>query len=497
MTVLSPTGYSAPIIQQLSSLRSNLDDLSRQMSSGEKAETYGGLGSDRTVALAFQGKLTDVQAYQQTIGLMTSRFTSINNTLNQVDTVRTDMRGGLDENRFDLLSDGTTAQQRQAKLEGVSLVGLLNSDVAGRYIFAGKQIDKAPVKDFDTILNGTGGAAGFLQVASERRQADVGDGHGRLTLTSAAGTATIAEDGTHPFGFKLDTVSSTLSNATVTGPTGTPPAASVAFSGQPTANETIAYTFKLPDGTSSVIKLTAGTANDATLGTFAIGATPQDTADNLNAVLDQSVQTLAKTDLVAASAMQAGNEFFGTFQGQAPQRVAGPPFATATALQNGTATDTVAWYTGDQTASSPRNDLTAKVDGSVTVGYGMRANEQAFSHVMASLAVMQAVDVSGGTANDKALHSAMVSRVKSQLGEPDGTQTIQSVEMEIAASNKAMTMASDRHKSAAGTYQQLLDDTLGIDKNEVATKLLSLQTQMQASYQATSIMYKLSLTNYL
>lgn len=497
VNTLAPTGYDADIIRQLGRLRTNLDDVSRQMSTGEKASTYGGLGDDRVVALAFQDQLADVKSYQQTISVMGTRFSAITNTLSQIDTVRTESRSGLDENRFDLLSDGTTAQQRQSKLEAISLIGLLNTDVAGRYMFAGKQVDKAPVADFDTIMNGANGAAGYLQVSNERRQADVGDGHGRLTLSSVAATATIAEDGTHPFGFKLNSVTSSLANASVTGPTGTPPSIAVAFTGQPNANDTISFTLTLPDGTNSIVKLTAGKANDPTLGTFAVGTTPQEASDNLNSVLDQTIQTLAKTDLTAASAVKSANDFFNTYQGQAPQRVVGPPFDTATTTQNGTATDTIAWYTGDQTATAPRNDLTAQVDGSVSVGYGLRANEEAFRSVLANLAATQAVNVSGNTATDKALHAALVSRVRGNLGQPDGHQSIQSVQMEIASSNKAMSMAADRHKATSGTYQELLDGTLGIDQNAVATQLLSLQTRMQASYQATSILYKLSLTNYL
>ena len=64
------------------------------------------------------------------------------------------------------------------------------------------------------MLNGAAGKAGFKQVAAERQQADVGDGLGRLTLTGAADTVTLTEDGEHPFGFKLSTL--TTSSAAIT-----------------------------------------------------------------------------------------------------------------------------------------------------------------------------------------------------------------------------------------------------------------------------------------
>src|SRR6202011_5092329 len=52
------------------------------------------------------------------------------------------------------------------------------------------------------------------------------------------------------FGFKLGGVSSTLTGANVSGPTGTPPAINVDLSTNPNAGDTITYTFKLPDGTT-------------------------------------------------------------------------------------------------------------------------------------------------------------------------------------------------------------------------------------------------------
>jgi flagellar hook-associated protein 3 FlgL len=46
--------------------------------------------------------------------------------------------------------------------------------------------DAAPVTDPNSVLYGSAGKAGFQQVMSERQQADLGDGLGRLTLGGAA-----------------------------------------------------------------------------------------------------------------------------------------------------------------------------------------------------------------------------------------------------------------------------------------------------------------------
>ena len=57
------------------------------------------------------------------------------------------------------------------------------------------------------MLNGVGRQGRIRQVASERQAADVGDGLGRLTLSNVTDTTTLVEDGVHPFGFKLASVS--------------------------------------------------------------------------------------------------------------------------------------------------------------------------------------------------------------------------------------------------------------------------------------------------
>jgi len=84
--------------------------------------------------------------------------------------------------------------------------------------------DKQPVADMDSILYGGSGKAGFKQIASERQQADVGDGLGRLTLAGTAPDVSLTEDGNHSFGFKLSTVTASSSAITLTTPTGTPAA---------------------------------------------------------------------------------------------------------------------------------------------------------------------------------------------------------------------------------------------------------------------------------
>lgn len=503
MNINSPPGYSKTVISQLSTMRQDMEELQRQFGTGLKSTTYGGLGSERSLAISFRTKLERVQTYQGTVDLLDIRLKGATQTLTRMQAVVDETRKTIDPNKFDLLSDGVTAQQKTAMTALAEFVGLLNTEIGGRHMFGGRNTDAPPVESVDRILNGSGAQAGFKQVMSERRQADLGAGGlGRLTTGAAANVVTVAQDGTHPFGFKLGAATSTLSNATVTQPAGTPPSTTVTFAGQPKEGETLRLTLKMPDGTDTTVEVKVGSTTDAAKGTFAIGATADDTAANLNTALAGQIALAAKSELTVASAVEASKNFFGTFAGQAPMRVDGPPFDTATQLVAGTEANTLAWYKGENGASpaagwTPRADVQAAVDTNIDAAYGMRANEEAFTWNIRQMAVMVTTDLSAGGADAKALQSSLASKLRANLGSPPGTQTLTAVHMEITGAYKATDMARERHTQSAGTLESFLAGIEGVDKNEVGVKLLALQTQMQASYQATSILYKMSLADYI
>src|SRR5262249_46133396 len=136
----------------------------------------------------------------------------------------------------------------------------------------------------------------------------------------------------------------------------------------PAEGDKFNITFTMPDGTSEQIQLTATSTVPTPAGSFAIGANSTATAANLGAALTSSIQNLSNTTLVAASAVQASNDFFG----EPPMRVGTAPFNTANTLVAGTPTNTVSWYTGETGTDPARGTAVAKVDQSITVQYGMR-----------------------------------------------------------------------------------------------------------------------------
>ena len=181
----------------------------------------------------------------------------------------------------------------------------------------------------------------------------------------------------------------------------------------------------------------------------------------------------------------------------APLRVNGPPFATATNLIGGTPANTVSWYTGELGDDPARGTAIARIDQSITVQYGARANEQALRYQLQNLAVYSAVTTNASNPNSKAQVNALQQRIAANLAPQTGQQSIQDMQAEFAGVQNAVKASTDRQTQIKGMAQTMLDQVEGVNQDEVATKILALQTSLQASYQTTSMLYQTTLTKYL
>lgn len=707
MTVSGVSSNATIMAQQLVNLRSQLDDLQRQLSTGQKVTTYAGIPSQAQLLVGLNAQLGAIGSFQDSNNVVNARLSVAQTALSQIDSVAQTVQSSAMLSNYSAGPNGYTVDQTYATNQLSQLLNVLNTQADGRYIFSGSAVNQASVANADVILNGTGTQAGLKQVISERNQADLGaNGLGRLvipasstspaqiigsgatlspdapalvvgssslspsfssaggslvingqTITITAGdnaatimaninaqsgttkvTATInatnqlvltsadantaidttgttaglqtelgisagltnptnlvtqglggktltikiganptltVNIGTAPattlaglqtvlsglvggtatvdtgtgnisivannatdniaiggtaslgtfgiptglalptagtrvslsedvspsvFGFKLKGASSTMTNANVIGPTGTPPAISVDLATNPLPNQTFTVTFNLPDGTTQDLTLTATTSSPPATNQFTIGATAAATAANLQAALTTSVKTLAATQLTAASAVAAAHNFFDVDAGQPPMRVQGPPFATATGLVAGTSTNTVAWYTGDMSAAaSARNSVTARIDTSMSVAYGVQANEQGLRSVIESVAVFAATNFSPSNPNSSAAYSALGQRVSLALNvQPgNGTQTTQNIETELANAQSSIKASTTQQSQTQATLQDFVQSITGVSNETVASELLTVQTELQASLQTTAMLTKLSLVNYI
>jgi hypothetical protein len=444
--------------------------------------------------VGLRSQVSNISAYDDTISMVGVRLNLAQTTLGRVSDIAHSIKSdALSTNSTQ--SNGTLSQA-SAYSELGEVLGLLNTQAGDRYLFSGRASDTPSVETFDHIMNGDGARAGFNQVVSERKQADLGNGLGRLNITpgSTSTSVQVAEDAVSPFGFKLASVNSSLTGATVTGPSGSPAVVSVDLGPtNPNPGDSIQFRFNLPDGTSENVTLTATTSSPPGPGEFTIGATSDVTAGNLQAALTASVGKLADTSLTAASAVAAGNDFFGN----PPMRVSGVPLTGATALVAGTAANTVMWYTGENGPDPARGTATARVDNSISVSYGMRANEQGIRWVVQNIATLAAVTFSPTDPNANARAAALNQRIGSNLDVPAGTQKVEDIESEIAGAQTTLQTASDRHQQTKSSLQGLLDQIETVPDEQVASEILALQTRLQASLQTTSLLYKTSLVNFL
>ena len=627
MSIDGVSGKTSYIGTSILNLKSQLDDLQAQLASGRVSTTYAGQGSDRAFALGLRAQISNIDSYSDTATNVNTRINVANLSLQGLANIGTQVKSASTSSTIVLNNNGQTSGQITAQAAFANAISFLNTQSGDRYLFSGRATDTPATVPANDMLYGVGTQAGLTQLIDERRQADQGPGPnpmGRLAVTSPPLTTTVTSVGqdASSFGLKLTSVSSTLTGATLTQPTGVPPALSVDLGAvNPNNGEKVKFNFNLPDGTTESIELTALTTatTPPAAGTFQIGADTAATTVNLQAALTAGIKTLADTSLVAASALAASDNFFNpsatvvgaavnnkaatpapitgatllsgvastdslsanfgvgdtitvngtpiTFVASgasgnqlnigdsvqkllskidsitgttnpstvnngvialhggndsalsvtssntaafaalgfsptvsanpAPLRVGGSPFATATNLVAGTAANTVSWYTGEIGTDPSRGTAVTRVDQSITVQYGARANEQAFRQLLQNVAVYAAVTTDASDPNANAQSSALSQRIGANLAPQSGQQSIQDVAAEFAGAQTAIKASTDRQAQLKGMAQTMLDSIEGVSTDEVATKILALQTSLQASYQTTAMLYQTSLLKYL
>ncbi|QIP01605.1 flagellar protein [Bradyrhizobium symbiodeficiens] len=352
---ISSINYSSSILgSQIRNINQQLTDLSTQLSTGKLSQNYSGMGTNEGFAIAGRAQLSNIAAYTDTITNVNVSINLANTALQSLTKIRSTVQTGAANTAQDLNVNGQTIAQNTAAAQFGSMIGVLNTQTGNRYLFSGTAIGTQSVANAGDIINGTTTQAGFKTVMAERQAGDLGaNGMGRLVQTQPTPSSVqVSEDAAgSPFGLKLKAVSSTLTGATITGPSGSPVSFSVDLNGvNPNNGDKLSVQFTLPDGSIEQIDLTASTATPTPLGSFAIDAStpvnPTNTANNLNTALNTAITKLANTSLVAASAIVAGDNFFNTASsaiGTAVNNQAAPPapISGATALSGASPSDSI------------------------------------------------------------------------------------------------------------------------------------------------------------
>lgn len=574
-------------------LKTRLDTLSRQLATGRTADTYGGLGTGRGASLSAHATISALDGYTAAIGGANTRVSLATTSLSQVKSLGDAMNSSL---LTDLRSTTATGAGQSVTLAKSSLdaaVDALNQQANGQYLFGGRLGDRPPVVSSTLMLEGdsAAGLAGLNTLVAQQRTADLGvAGNGRLTQAQTGANVSLTEDSnpearanfgyslvsatsSDPTGFSasltagtpadvslafasqpadgdrvrvavlqadgsqkiLDlTARSTVSpgdtssfvigaspsetaanlNAVLGGASvasvqsANPPGLSATFSGgspasltlnvgTPQAGQTLTLTVGLRDGTTQTITLTAAASADADSRTqFAIGATPEETAANLSASLGNALGFAAETGLAAQSATRAAQDFFdgSSSPGLAPRRIA----ADGNGYAETASTSTVIWYRGDDAPDDPRSTANVQAGANRSIAIGARANEQPLKAVLAGFAAIAAAGLTDGTgAQDLARFQATADRVQTLVVPKDGVAGVADMVGEFGVASASLADAKSQAQSTKSALQTSLEGVESVSTEQVAAELLTLQTQLQASYQVTASLSKLSLVNYI
>ena len=498
MSITGPGSITAASVMAQNNMMTQLNTLGEELASGQAAQTYSDLQSQAGVALALNAQLSALTGYSNTATTVGTTLSVAQSVLTQLGNAGTAVQQAINEQgAFTLNNNGQTTTQAAATSQLDNILSLLNTQVGDNYIFSGSGQNQPSVASASDILNGNGAQAGLTQVISERQQADLGvSGLGHLSVAVGGGsgsTVTLSQDGT-PFGFQLTGVDSSLTGATVTGPSGSPASISVDLGSNPNPGDSIQFQLTLPDGSTQTISLQATTNSPPGANQFTIGTLPSDTATNLQAALTSAITGLTQTALPAASAMAAANDFFGS---DPPLRVNGSPPNTSTALVNGTAANTVFWYTGENGSTPALQTATAQVGPTMTIAYGMRANEQALTNLVANVAVLAATTYSASDPNAQANYQALSQDVAANLDGQPGTQSISDIEADLANAQTTVSNAGTLNTQTQTTLQDMLQNIDGVNQNQIGEDILTLQNSLSASMSVTARLAQLSLVNYL
>ncbi|NEU12702.1 hypothetical protein G3T14_11195 [Methylobacterium sp. BTF04] len=277
--------------------------------------------------------------------------------------------------------------------------------------------------------------------------------------------------------------------------TGTPAQVAVAVNTTPNVGDTVTFNLALRDGTTQAITLTAAATADATSTTAF--STTGDVATNISNALANALKGAAATTLSASSASRATQDFFAGSKsaGLAPRRIS----ADGNGYAEQASTKTVIWYTGDDTSTDPRATATVQATATRSLDIGVQANEAPIRSVLAGIALVAAesfTTAASGSA-DATRYNAVADRSRVLLGSKDGNSGIQGIasDLGLAASDLQDTQTQNRTTRAA--LQDSLDGVDTVSAESVTAQLLQLQTQLQASYQVTSMLSKLTLVSYL
>jgi flagellar hook-associated protein 3 FlgL len=127
-------------------VQSNLLNLQKQLSSGQKADDFKGLTGQVEQFTGLESKIRKARTYQDNNDLVITRLQTMNTSMDQIIQLGDDLENLLVQWRNPANRKNIPLTQQ---LDGIkkAVAGMLNQSVEGRYLFGGTRTNVPPVKD--------------------------------------------------------------------------------------------------------------------------------------------------------------------------------------------------------------------------------------------------------------------------------------------------------------------------------------------------------------
>ena len=194
------------LISDTDSIKTKLDQLTTQISTGLVSNTYAGLGAGAAVSLDLNPQIATLQTWQNNINAATGTMGVSQTAMTQIQQIASDFLAqtsnleGADSSEVDTIA--ASAQQAL-----VQVAELLDTQDGNTYVFAGQDTTNPPVPDPDSILS----SGFYTQIAA---QVDaLGTQGAAATIANTLSIAGSDTTGTSPFSAYLSQTDASDPNA--------------------------------------------------------------------------------------------------------------------------------------------------------------------------------------------------------------------------------------------------------------------------------------------
>ncbi len=141
---LVQNGLLAQLVADSTATQTQLDKLTRQSASGLVADTYGGLSDAASVSIDLRPQMAQAQAWQQSISVANTSLATTQNVLGQLASIAANFNSQALGTEMQSAT-GATAVAAEAQVTLQQVVGLLNTQLNGQYVFAGTDSGNPPI----------------------------------------------------------------------------------------------------------------------------------------------------------------------------------------------------------------------------------------------------------------------------------------------------------------------------------------------------------------